>query len=215
MLSVEQTCCSTRCSSRSGAEQGSRRFCAGLASRCVTTARRSPGLLDETLQLVAMDTAVRTPLLRPGVLHCPHLRGLARALNHGAWLVRIVRARRRHGGSGGRALLKCGRRSLRRGLFSPLLGRRRLLPMDGFHWQRWSEGDVGLLHDRPDLDLLGHRKRRGWRLRMGFLRSMLSAMRGGIGATRCGVAALRASPGRARRTTPPARPPASAAAAAR
>ena len=41
--------------------------------------------------------------------------------------------------------------------------------MDGFHRQRWSEGDVGPLHDRPDLDLLGHRKRRGWRLRDGLL----------------------------------------------
>ena len=129
-------------------------------------------------------------------------------------LVMIVRARRRHGGSDRRALLKCGWRSLRRGLFSPLLGRRRLLPMGGFHRQCWSEGDVGMLHDRPDLDLLGHRKRRGWRLRDG-LPALDAVARGGIGATRCGAAALRASPGRVRRTTPPARPPASAAAAAR
>ncbi len=84
-------------------------------------------------------------------------------------LVRIVRARRRHGGNGRRALLKCGCRSLRRGLFSLLFGRRRLLPMDGFHRQRPREGDVGILHDRPDLDLFGHRKRRGWRLRDGLL----------------------------------------------
>lgn len=40
--------------------------------------------------------------------------------------------------------------------------------MDGFHRQRRSEGDVGVLHDRPDLDLFGHRKRRGWRLRNGL-----------------------------------------------
>ena len=40
--------------------------------------------------------------------------------------------------------------------------------MDGFQRQRRSEGDVGILHDRPDLDLFGHRNRRGWRLRDGL-----------------------------------------------
>ena len=84
-------------------------------------------------------------------------------------LVRIVRARRRHGGRGRYSLLRCGcRRLLCQSLF-PLLGRRQLFPMEGFHGHGPGEGDTGILHGRCNRDRSGHRGWRGWRLPDGLL----------------------------------------------
>ena len=121
-------------------------------------------------------------------------------------LVRINRERAVTAEAGRRALLKCGCRSCGVGCFFRFWAGGGLRPMDGFLRNR-RRATLAPCMIGPTSTCLATARWRGWRLqKRGFPRSIPSAMRGGIGARSC--ARRTGTPARARRTTPPVRPPA-------